>query len=154
MALTNDGAADAPEWAVDPATEEGTALLEQLAAEIPGTVAIAVVHAHERRILGFYRAYESLQPSAIGEALYHLAGSALEAIQGLGGAGLFGDVEDGIMVTASAAIHYRLVGADRASILLADRPAAPSQTDANRRILTAYDDRFIATFPAGASPST
>ncbi|MGI9602017.1 MAG: hypothetical protein ACR2QE_09040 [Acidimicrobiales bacterium] len=129
-------------WTVEPMTPRRSAVLEQLAAEIRDSVAICVASARDRRILAHWGA-EAFQPEELGDALYELAGSAIEATSMLGGEDLFGVVRDGIVLTESAAIHYRVVGGDRAILVLADLPDQLAHLEVSRRVLAAYDD-FVA----------
>ncbi|MDH4169362.1 MAG: hypothetical protein OEW42_07205 [Acidimicrobiia bacterium] len=129
-------------WAVEPMTPRRAAVLDQLAAEIRDTVAICVVSARDRRVLA-HHAPEAFTPEELGDALYALAGSAIEATAVLGGEELFGVVRDGMVLTESAVIHYRVVGEDRAIIVLADLPDQLAHLEVSRRVLAAYDD-FVA----------
>ncbi len=127
------------EWTVDAPAASMQFMVDQLMAEILGCVAVCVVRSRERRVLAYRSQFEALPAEAMGEAVYHLAGSAIEATHNLGGRSWFGDVEDGLTVTEAAVVHYRLIGPDHALVVVTDRPVEQSQLDTNRRILAAYE---------------
>lgn len=126
-------------WTVEPTTPRRAAVLDQLAAEIRDSVAICVVSARDRQVLA-YKGPEAFTAEQLGDAVYELAGSAIDATLMLGGEDLFGVVRDGMVLTESAAIHYRVVGGDRAIVVLADLPDQLAHLEVTRRVLAAYDD--------------
>ena len=135
--------ASAPQWTIEEMTTRQHAVLEQLAQEIKGTVAVGVVSARDRRVLA-HRTPDAFSPQQLGEALYVLAGSAIDGTAELGGEDLFGVVSDGMVLTESAAIHYRVVGADRAIIVVTDLPHESAHLEIARRVIAAYDDVVLA----------
>ncbi len=141
--MTNESTQDlAAAWAETPATAAGSAVLDQLELELPSLVAVCVVTSRVREVLLHRSKFEALTGPLLGETLYQLAGTALEATESMGGIELFGDVVDGLVVTESAAVHYRLLADDRAVIMLTDRPEQTSHLEIARRVLAAYDQLF------------
>lgn len=125
-------------WTVDPMTPRRSAVLDQLAIEIRDAVAIGVVSARDKRVIA-HHAPEAFAPQQLGEAVYELAAAAIESTAILGGEELFGVVSDGTVLTESSAIHFRVVGGDRAIIVLADLPDELAHLEVARRVLAAYD---------------
>jgi len=119
-------------------TPKRAAVLDQLAVEIRDTVAIGVVSARDKRVIA-HRTPEAFTPEQLGEAVYELAGAAIESTAILGGEELFGVVSDGTVLTESSAIHFRVAGGDRAIIVVADLPDQLAHLEIARRVLAAYD---------------